>query len=63
MIEPLSGAGTSYGIGIKRAAEMVVEQINQIGGINGRRIELVVIDDASNPVESVTVMKRVINCY
>lgn len=60
VIAPLSGAGTSYGIGIKQGAEMAVDEINAAGGINGRKIKMITVDDATNPAESVTAIKRLI---
>ncbi len=60
VIAPLSGGGTSYGIGIKQGAEMAVDEINQAGGIKGRQIKLTVVDDASDPAQSVTAMQRLV---
>jgi branched-chain amino acid transport system substrate-binding protein len=61
VIAPLSGGGTSYGLGIKQGAEMAVEEINAAGGVNGKKIDLVVADDASDPAQSVTAMKRLVD--
>jgi branched-chain amino acid transport system substrate-binding protein len=61
VIAPLSGPGTSYGLGIKQGAEMAAEEINKAGGIGGRQIQLVVVDDASNPAQSVTAMQRLVS--
>ncbi len=61
VIAPLSGPGTSYGLGIKQGAEMAVDEINKAGGIAGRQIQLVVVDDASNPAQSVTAMQRLVS--
>lgn len=58
VIAGMSGPGTSYGIGIRQGAEMAVKEINAAGGIKGRKIALVVVDDASNPAQSVTAMQR-----
>jgi len=58
VIAGMSGPGTSYGIGIRQGAEMAVKEINAAGGIKGRKISLVVVDDASNPAQSVTAMQR-----
>lgn len=58
VIAGMSGAGTSYGIGIRQGAEMAVKEINAAGGIKGRKISLVVVDDASNPAQSVSAMQR-----
>ena len=44
-----SGDLASYGIPSVRAAELVVERRNALCGINGRKIELVVEDDACKP--------------
>lgn len=58
VVAGMSGPGTSYGIGIKQGAEMAVKEINAAGGIKGRKISLVIVDDASNPAQSVTAMQR-----
>jgi branched-chain amino acid transport system substrate-binding protein len=58
VIAGMSGPGTSYGIGIRQGAEMAIKEINAAGGIKGRKISLVVVDDASNPAQSVTAMQR-----
>jgi len=60
VIAGMSGPGTSYGIGIRQGAEMAVKEINAAGGIKGRKISLVVLDDASNPAQSVTAMQRLV---
>jgi branched-chain amino acid transport system substrate-binding protein len=60
VIAGMSGAGTSYGIGIQQGAEMAVKEINEAGGVNGDKIKLVVVDDASNPAQSVTAMQRLV---
>lgn len=44
-----SGDLASYGIPTVRAAEFVAEQRNKVCGINGRKIELIVEDDACKP--------------
>jgi len=61
VVAGMSGPGTSYGIGIRQGAEMAVKEINAAGGIKGRKISLVVVDDASNPAQSVTAMQRLAN--
>ena len=61
VVAPLSGPGTSYGLGIKQGAEMAVDEINKAGGVGGRQIQLIVVDDASNPGQSVTAMQRLVN--
>ncbi|MBE7437269.1 MAG: ABC transporter substrate-binding protein [Spirochaetales bacterium] len=45
---PLSGSKANRGTDILQALELRVEQINSAGGMEGRRIELVVKDDKSD---------------
>ena len=61
VIAGMSGVGTSYGIGIRQGAEMAVKEINDAGGVGGQKINLVVVDDASNPAQSVTAMQRLVS--
>ncbi len=60
VIAGISGLGASYGTGIVQGAEMAVREINAAGGINGRQIKLVVVDDASSPARSAVVMRRLV---
>jgi branched-chain amino acid transport system substrate-binding protein len=46
---PHSGDLASYGIPTVKAAELVVEQRNAMGGVGGRMVELVVEDDVCKP--------------
>jgi branched-chain amino acid transport system substrate-binding protein len=49
----LTGPSSSTGIGINRGFELAVKEINDAGGINGRKIELVVRDTQSDPTKAV----------
>src|SRR5689334_12187174 len=49
----LTGPSSSTGIGINRGTELAVNEINAAGGINGRKIELVVRDTQSDPTKAV----------
>ncbi len=53
MVLSLSGAAGSVGAEAKRGAEVAVAQLNSIGGVLGKQIELVVVDDQSNPATTV----------
>ncbi|GAB3140045.1 ABC transporter substrate-binding protein [Micromonospora sonneratiae] len=48
----LSGAAASTGKAYQRALELKVEQINESGGLGGRKIRLAVKDNRSDPAES-----------
>src|ERR1700716_4159443 len=49
----LSGPAAVFGLPERDAIEAVVEEINRTGGVNGRKIELVLHDDKTDPAEAV----------
>jgi branched-chain amino acid transport system substrate-binding protein len=57
----LSGPAAAIGTPTKLVTQMVVEEINKGGGINGRPIELVIGDTESEPTKAVMVAKKFIN--
>ena len=42
---PLTGGAAMYGIAVKNAAQMAVDEINAAGGLNGVKFKLVAVDD------------------
>ncbi len=57
----LSGPAAAIGTPTKLVAQMVVDNLNKSGGINGVPIELVVGDTESEPTKAVMVVKKFIN--
>src|ERR1700692_2000933 len=49
----LTGPSSSTGIGINRGTLLAVDEINAAGGIDGRKIELIVRDTQSDPTKAV----------
>jgi branched-chain amino acid transport system substrate-binding protein len=49
----LTGPSSSTGVGINRGTQLFVEELNNAGGINGRKIELVSRDTQSDPTKAV----------
>ena len=48
MITPITGAVSTYGVSAKEGAELAVKEINDKGGINGKKVKLVVEDDENS---------------
>lgn len=44
-----------YGRSMRNAAEMAVEELNAAGGVDGRRIEIVIRDDAADPQRAIAI--------
>lgn len=46
---PLTGSAAQYGVGVKNAIELAVNEINAAGGVNGNTLKLVFEDDEADP--------------
>jgi branched-chain amino acid transport system substrate-binding protein len=55
---PLTGDWAEYGNDFKRSVTMVVDRVNRMGGIHGKRIELVISDSRGDPKESVLIAEK-----
>lgn len=61
MSSPFSGPNGAYGIEMRQAIQSYFEQINKSGGINGRKLELVALDDGYETERSVANTKTLID--
>ena len=52
-IGPMTGQYASFGAQFKAGAEMAVADINAAGGVNGKKLELIIEDDACDPKQAV----------
>ena len=55
---PLSGPDAAFGQGARLGAEQAVAEINRTGGVLGRRLLLVVQDDAADPKQAAATARR-----
>ncbi|MEO7403493.1 MAG: ABC transporter substrate-binding protein [Burkholderiales bacterium] len=58
--QPLTGAFAASGNYVTQGAKMAEEDINRAGGVLGRKIQLVVEDNKSNPTETVATAEKLI---
>ncbi len=61
LMPPLTGLVALYGPEIVWAARIACDEINQRGGVLGRRLELVIEDDGSLPDTAVPAAKRLVD--
>ncbi|MDI9412165.1 MAG: ABC transporter substrate-binding protein [Bacillota bacterium] len=61
LITPLTGSVSTYGISVRNAIVMGVDQINEAGGINGREIKLIIFDDKGDATEAANITRRLID--
>jgi branched-chain amino acid transport system substrate-binding protein len=57
---PMTGPVASIGEQMKRGAENAAAAINDAGGVNGRKIKIVIEDDACDPKQAVAIANRIV---
>jgi branched-chain amino acid transport system substrate-binding protein len=58
---PLTGDYAYEGQGFQRSVQLLVDQTNAAGGINGQKVELIVDDDKGDPKEAALVADRMVS--
>jgi branched-chain amino acid transport system substrate-binding protein len=59
-LNPVTGAGTTYGTGMQKSILAAVEEVNAAGGAAGRRLEVVAEDSQTSPEPAVLAAKKLI---
>ena len=59
--QPMTGPATQYGDQIQAGALTAIEAINAAGGLNGKKLEPLLIDDGCEPKQAVPAANRVVN--
>lgn len=58
---PITGPYAKFGEQLTRGAQMAVDTINEAGGINGAKLEVIPGDDACDPKQARAVANRLVN--
>lgn len=58
---PLTGSQALFGLDQAKAQQMAVDDINAKGGINGRKLEMVLLDTQGDPQLGINVMNRLVS--
>lgn len=61
LISSLTGPVSTYGHSVRNAVQMAVDEINSSGGINGNKINLIVLDDKGDATEAANVTRYLID--
>ncbi len=56
----MTGGSASYGISSKNAIELAIKQLNEKGGVNGKKLSLVVADNKSEATEATNAMQKLV---
>jgi branched-chain amino acid transport system substrate-binding protein len=58
VLTSLTGPFTPWGVQVRDGMQLAVDELNAAGGIDGRPVELSVVDDQSNPEEATSGLER-----
>ncbi|OZI41209.1 leucine ABC transporter subunit substrate-binding protein LivK [Bordetella genomosp. 5] len=61
VVGPTTGPVTQYGEMVREGVNTAIERINAAGGVDGKQLEAVVIDDACEPKQGPVAANRVVN--
>ena len=56
----LTGTAAAFGISVKNGVDMAIEDLNNAGGVLGKKVKVIVEDDQGRPEEAQTVVTRLI---
>jgi len=60
-IGPLSGAASTYGISVKEGTQLLEKEVNNAGGINGKKIKFIFEDDQADPNSSMQAFNKLVD--
>lgn len=60
-IGPLSGPNSTYGISVKEGADLLAEEINEAGGINGKKVQFIFEDDQSDNTVAASAFNKLVD--
>ena len=60
-LAPLTGPVSVYGIAASNGVKLAIEEINAAGGVNGKLIELVLLDEKGDEQEAITAFNRLVD--
>jgi len=61
LLAPMTGDAAEYGVNVEKATRIAVDEINEKGGINNSKIEIILEDGKCNPKDSATAASKLVN--
>lgn len=60
LLAPLTGDVAQYGMAVRNGAMLYIDQVNEAGGINGKKIEVIEYDEKGDETEAVNAYNRLV---
>lgn len=61
LLTPRTGKVAQYGINVENAAKLAIDEVNAAGGIDGKKVEMIVYDNKGDATESINLFKRLVD--
>lgn len=61
VIGPLTGSASTYGQSVKNGVELLQNEVNTAGGIDGKQIEFIFEDDQADPNSAIQAFNKLVN--
>lgn len=58
---PLTGSAAMYGTTIEKGAKLAFDEINQTGGVLGKQLEYISLDEKADPIEAVNAYNKLVD--
>jgi len=58
---PMTGSGAAFGTQIRNAANLKVKEINDAGGIGGKKVRILIEDDKGDTTEATNVARKIVS--
>ena len=59
-VQPLTGGGSLFGLTAKQGFTMAMEDLNQKGGVDGKKLEIILYDSTTKPPVAATLAQRLL---
>ncbi|MBD7912564.1 ABC transporter substrate-binding protein [Clostridium cibarium] len=60
-IGPLSGSASTYGVSVQEGAQLLEKEVNDAGGINGKKIKFIFEDDQADPNSAMQAFNKLVD--
>jgi len=57
----MTGTEASFGISTHRGVQMAIDEINAAGGVKGKKLQLITLDNSGKAEETISVVQRLVN--
>ena len=61
VLAPLTGEVSNYGLAVSNGVQLYLEQVNEAGGINGKQIEVILMDEQGDATQAVNCFTQMVD--